>query len=205
MEVNPNLSEKAKLDLVSVEKALQGDQKAFATLHERYYTTIYFLVLRMVKNPTDAEDLTCEAFGKAFRNIRKYVPMYAFSSWLFRIATNNCIDFIRKKSMNVINTEESQKLFYDAYGPSASMPSELPTPEEHIINKQSLECVRRLMTQLKPQYQHLVELRYFEEYTYEELSVELELPMGTVKAQLYRAREMLQELLKGHDNPLRND
>src|SRR5690554_1854358 len=97
MEVGSNLSDKGKYDLVLVKRAKAGDQKAYAELLDRYRDPIYFMLLKMVNNKSDADDLTIEAFGKAFKSIDQYVPKYAFSTWLFKIATNNCIDFIRRK------------------------------------------------------------------------------------------------------------
>ena len=103
MEVNPNLTEKAKRDYELVRSAIeQNNQLAFTELLELYRETIYFMLLKMTGNPDDAEDLTIEAFGKAFKNINKYTPDYAFSTWLFKIASNNCIDFMRKKKKNVL-------------------------------------------------------------------------------------------------------
>ncbi len=196
MEVNPNLSEKALVDLDIVARARQGDESAFHELHEKYKNSIYFLILRMVGNMSDAEDLTMEAFGKAFRNIHQYVPRYAFSSWLYKIATNNCIDFIRKKKMNIIDYDVSPRLQSEAHAQSPQLVSHQLDPEEKLIRQQSLERIKVLIEQLKPQYRRLVYLRYFAEYTYDEISIELDLPMGTVKAQLFRAREMLHDLLK---------
>ena len=102
MEINQNLSEKAIYDCKLVNLAVNGDQKSYAKLMDRYRDAIYFMLLKMVNNPIDAEDLTIEAFGKAFKNIGQYTPNYAFSTWLFKIATNNCIDYIRKKRGNLI-------------------------------------------------------------------------------------------------------
>ena len=93
MEINENLSDKAKRDYMLVRKATDGDQKAYAELLDRYRDAIYYMLLKMVNNASDAEDLTIEAFGKAFKNLNQYAPNYAFSTWLFKIATNNCIDF----------------------------------------------------------------------------------------------------------------
>ena len=97
MELNPNLSLKAQKDIELVEKAKAGDQQAYGELLGRYRDAIYFMLLKMVNSPVDAEDLNIEAFGKAFKNIDQYTPNFAFSTLLFKIATNNCIDFIRKK------------------------------------------------------------------------------------------------------------
>jgi len=107
MEVNPNLSEKAQIDFKLVGQAMQGDQKAFAELMQRYKDSIYFMLLKMVNNRDDADDLTIEAFGKAFKNLHQYTPDYAFSTWLFKIATNNCIDFIRRKRKTILGSQSS--------------------------------------------------------------------------------------------------
>ena len=108
MELNPHLSEKAHYDNKLVRLAVEnGDQKAFAGLMDRYKDSIYFMLLKMVNNRDDAEDLTIEAFGKAFKNLHQYTPDFAFSTWLFKIATNNCIDFIRRKKKNTISITAS--------------------------------------------------------------------------------------------------
>ena len=193
MEVNVNLSEKAQRDFVLVQRATSGDQRAFAELMGRYRDAIYYMLLKMVNNASDAEDLTIEAFGKAFKNITQYAPNYAFSTWLFKIATNNCIDFIRKKKANHIsldhNDEEHEKASMDIQAP-------VMDPEESLINEQKIRLMRSVVSKLKPRYRKLIELRYFNELSYEEIAEELELPIGTVKAQLFRARELLYNILK---------
>jgi RNA polymerase sigma-70 factor (ECF subfamily) len=193
MEVSPNLSEKAQHDFLLVQKARSGDQKAYAELLGRYRDAIYFMLLKMVNNPSDAEDLTIEAFGKAFKNIGQYTPNFAFSTWLFKIATNNCIDFIRKKRAATISLDQSND---DPETTTVTIQSDTPDPEAHMINSQKIKLLREVVNKLKPRYRTLVELRYFKEYSYEEISQELELPIGTVKAQLFRARELLFNILK---------
>ena len=108
MEIIHDLSDKAKNDLLLVEEAKKGNEKAFASLMNRYRDSIYFMLLKMVNNPSDAEDLTIEAFGKAFRNLDSYTPKFAFSTWLFKIATNNCVDFIRKKQVSPTPLDQLQ-------------------------------------------------------------------------------------------------
>jgi len=193
MELNPNLSEKAQHDFLLVSKAREGDEKAYAELLGRYRDAIYFMLLKMVNNPSDAEDLTIEAFGKAFKNIAQYTPNFAFSTWLFKIATNNCIDFIRKKRASTISLDQSAD---NPESASLTIQSDTPDPEAHLINNQKIKLLRDVVSKLKPRYRTLVELRYFKEYSYEEISEELELPLGTVKAQLFRARELLYNILK---------
>jgi RNA polymerase sigma-70 factor (ECF subfamily) len=151
------------------------------------------MLLKMVNNPSDAEDLTIEAFGKAFKNINQYTPNFAFSTWLFKIATNNCIDFIRKKRAATISLDQSND---DPDTTTVTIQSDTLDPEAHMINSQKIKLLREVVNKLKPRYRTLVELRYFKEYSYEEISQELELPIGTVKAQLFRARELLFNILK---------
>lgn len=194
MELNQNLSEKGRYDFLLVERARKGDQKAYGELLGRYRDSIYFMLLKMVNNSSDAEDLTIEAFGKAFRNLSQYTPNYAFSTWLFKIATNNCIDFIRKKRGNTVSLDRSIDE-EDSLNPSDTIKADTPDPEMHMINQQKVKLMRDLVAKLKPRYRRLVELRYFDELSYEEISKELKLPIGTVKAQLFRARELLSNIL----------
>ena len=194
MELNPNLSLKAQKDIELVEKAKAGDQQAYGELLGRYRDAIYFMLLKMVNNPIDAEDLTIEAFGKAFKNIDQYAPNFAFSTWLFKIATNNCIDFIRKKRASHISLDQTAD-GEDSLAPSSMIQSDVPDPETYMINQQKIKHMRKIVSRLKPRYRQLVELRYFKEYSYEEIAVELDIPIGTVKAQLFRARELLLNIL----------
>jgi RNA polymerase sigma factor (sigma-70 family) len=198
MEVNQELSDKAKQDLILVEQARSGNEKAFANLLNRYRDSIYYMLLKMVNNSSDAEDLTIEAFGKAFRNIDSYTPNFAFSTWLFKIATNNCIDFIRKKQSSPSIVDHGQLDDMDNY--TINIQSDTPDPEEALIIRQRIANLREVVSQLKPRYRNLIELRYFKEYSYEEISDELSLPIGTVKAQLFRAKTLLYNILKKTGN-----
>jgi len=188
MEIGNGLSDKAKDDLLLVEQARNGNEKAYASLMNRYRDSIYFMLLKMVNNASDAEDLTIEAFGKAFRNLESFTPEFAFSTWLFKIATNNCIDFIRKKQVSPAPIDQWQD---DIDSLTVNIQSDLPDPEEALINDQKIAVLREIVNQLKPRYRSLIELRYYKEYSYEEISSELNLPIGTVKAQLYRAKTLL--------------
>jgi RNA polymerase sigma factor (sigma-70 family) len=200
MEVNPNLSEKAQADFKLVKLAtLQGDQKAYAELMQRYKDSIYFMLLKMVNNRDDAEDLTIEAFGKAFKNLHQYTPDYAFSTWLFKIATNNCIDFIRRKKKMTFSIDKSIESD-NGDEMQIEIKSPLLDPEEKMIKKQKAILMRDVVEKLKPRYKRLVELRYFQERSYEEIADELQLPLGTVKAQLFRAREFLYQILKNSEH-----
>ena len=194
MEINQQLSDKAKQDLILVGQARGGNEKAFSTLLNRYRDSIYYMLLKMVNNASDAEDLTIEAFGKAFRHIDSYTPNFAFSTWLFKIATNNCIDFIRKKQSSPSIIDHGQDDEMDNY--TVNIQSDTPDPEEALIIRQRVANLREIVSQLKPRYRTLIELRYFREFSYEEISSELKLPIGTVKAQLFRAKTLLYNILK---------
>ncbi len=198
MELNNSLSDKAQQDLDLVKSARQGDQQAYAQLLGKYRDAIYFMLLKMVNNPVDAEDLTIEAFGKAFKNLDQYTPNFAFSTWLFKIASNNCIDFIRKQRTNTVSLDQSVDN-EENLSPSSIIQSDSMDPEATMINEQKIKLLRDVVTKLKPRYRSLIELRYFQEYSYEEISVHLEIPLGTVKAQLFRARELLLNILKNSD------
>lgn len=194
-----HLSDKAIKDYKLVRKAVdEGDQKAYAELMSRYKDSIYYMLLKMVNNRDDAEDLTIEAFGKAFRNIKQYTPDYAFSTWLFKIATNNCIDFIRKKRKQMLSIDRG---FENDEGQEVSMEikSDGPSPDDVMMKKQKVMMMKDVVEKLKPRYRRLVELRYYQELSYEEISEELNLPLGTVKAQLFRAREFLYQIMKNSE------
>ncbi len=196
MEIANHLTDKGQRDYRLVQLALtEGDQKAYAELLNNYRDSLYFMMLKMTGNPVDADDLTIEAFGKAFRNLAQYTPDYAFSTWLFKIGANNCIDFLRKSRRIQFadyewgDEEESSDL-------PSNIPSTTPDPEEHIIAKQKVKLMHEVVDKLKPHYRQLIEMRYFKEWSYEEIASSLDLPLGTVKAQLFRARELLHEILK---------
>ncbi len=190
-----HLSEKAQHDLSLVEAAIEGKQSAYAELMDRYRESIYYMMLKMVKNQDDADDLTIEAFGKAFNRLEQYSPSFAFSTWLFKIASNNCIDFIRKKRIKITSmdtgriTDDGDVIFFDAKSTTLD-------PEEIIIQNQKIKLMRDLVSKLKPRYKELIEKRYFEELSYEEIAEELNIPLGTVKAQLFRAREFLANMIE---------
>ncbi|MFY8138801.1 MAG: RNA polymerase sigma factor [Flavobacteriales bacterium] len=196
MELIAHLSEKGQHDYHLVQKALTDkDQKAFAELMERYREPIYFMLLKMVNNKDDAEDLTIEAFGKAFRRMHQYTPQFAFSTWLFKIATNNAIDFIRKKRIRAISIDQG---FTSDDGETIeiSIKDAVLDPAEAMQKEERIKKMREIVDKLKPRYRKLVEMRYFDELAYEEIAEELKLPLGTVKAQLFRAREFLFQMMQ---------
>jgi len=199
MEIGRNFSDKALEDFRLIDKAtIENDEQAYAELMKRYRKPVYHMILKMVRNVDDAEDLTIEAFAKAFRSLSRFKKDYTFSTWLFRIATNNAIDFIRKKKLETMSLDTS---FTDDSGENVTIDVEDNdlNPMEETIKSQKIELIRVFVDKLPPKYQRLVKLRYFDELSYEEIARELEAPLGTVKAQLHRARELMYDLVKGKE------
>ncbi|OWY24843.1 hypothetical protein C7N43_36175 [Sphingobacteriales bacterium UPWRP_1] len=186
--------DRSESDVQLVQNALAGDQRAYGRLMARYRDSIYFIIQKMVNNREDTDDLTMEAFGKAFQNLHKYSTDYAFSTWLYRIAINNCIDFIRKKRIETLSLDEETN---DEEGNSTTKDyeSDMPDPEESYIKKQRILRIRSVIDRLNPKYRRLIELRHLEEKSYEEIAEEMDLPLGTVKAQLFRAKELLLNIM----------
>lgn len=184
--------EAAERDYALVIRAREGDQKAYAGLMALYEDQVYHFLLNRVNDSLIAEDLTIETFGKAFRNLHRFSPDYAFSTWLFRIALNHCIDFQRRQKNNPYERDGAGKQQIQT-----EVADETPDPEESFIREQRLNLMRETIEKLKPHYRMLIELRYFEELSYEEIAEKLELPLGTVKAQLFRARDLLYQILSG--------
>jgi len=196
-ELKKQFSEKALKDFNLIDRATKkADQQAYAELMDRYKKPVYHMILKMVRNVDDAEDLTIEAFAKAFKNLHRFKKDYTFSTWLFRIATNNSIDFIRKKKLETYSLNTS---FKDDDGEAVNIDVEDRNlnPQEEAIKSQKVEIIQMFVTKLPAKYQRLVRLRYFQELSYEEIAKELDAPLGTVKAQLHRARELMYDLVKG--------
>lgn len=194
-EIKRDFSDKAIEDFRLIDMAIAGDDSAYAKLLQRYKRAVYHVVLKMVRNVDDAEDLTIESFAKAFRSLHRFKKDFTFSTWLFRIATNNTIDFIRKKKLNTLSIENT---FTDDDGQSVSIDVEDENldPQEETIKAQKAELMQLFVDKLPGKYQKLVRLRYFHELSYEEIAEELDAPLGTVKAQLHRARELMFEMVK---------
>lgn len=194
-ELKKDFSDKAIEDFKLIDMAIEGDDAAFAKLLQRYKRAVYHMILKMVRNIDDAEDLTIESFAKAFKSLHKFKKDFTFSTWLFRIATNNTIDFIRKRKLNTLSIENT---FTDDDGQSVSIDVEDENldPQEETIRAQKAELMQLFVDKLPAKYQKLVRLRYFHELSYEEIAEELDAPLGTVKAQLHRARELMFEMVK---------
>jgi len=200
MELNPNLSDNAKRDVELIVAACAGLDSAYTKLMRRYRDAIYYMLLKMVNNKTDAEDLMIETFGKAFARLDQYEPDFAFSTWLFRIAANTAIDHIRKIRVPTVPLEitiGNGVAISPEY--NYNLISENDTPEETFIKEQNATLLRKAVSNLKPKFKIVVELRYYKEYSYSEIAEELNLPVGTIKVQLSRSREMLFDMLKQNE------
>ncbi len=194
-DLSNRFSQKALEDFKLIDMAVDGDEKAYAKLLTRYKRPVYHMILKMVRNVDDTEDLTIESFAKAFKSLHRFKKDFTFSTWLFRIATNNTIDFIRKKKLKTLSISNT---YTDDDGQSVSIDVEdgRPNPQEVAIKGQKEELIQIFVNMLPAKYQKLVRLRYFNELSYEEIAQELEAPLGTVKAQLHRARELMYDLIK---------
>lgn len=179
-----------------VRQALEGDQKAYARLRDKYSGPLNGMLYRMVKNREDAEDLTQEAFIKAFRALASFNFQYAFSTWLYRIASNNCIDYLRKRRLQTVSIDE----------PLTTRKGEMerqvedvnaPMPDSAITSQERAEILRRAIEDLPEKYRRVIEMRHEKDMEYQDIADELELPLGTVKAHLFRARARLAKALQG--------
>ncbi|RMG65231.1 MAG: sigma-70 family RNA polymerase sigma factor [Calditrichaeota bacterium] len=177
-----------------IEQAKKGNQKAFETLMHRYRNLVYHVMLKMIRNPQDAEDLTQEAFMKAFHALNSFNEEYAFSTWLMKIATNNCIDLLRKRKLKAISIDQPVQVKDDAI--RIELPDRDPTPERRLLSREQSRLIDQAIDSLPPLYRHVIVLRHREEKSYEEIAEILDLPLGTVKARIFRAREMLNKKIK---------
>lgn len=189
-----NISKTKSDDNILINKALAGDQTAYEKLMKKYYQLIYNLIFRMISRKEDVEDLTQEAFIKAFNSLHNFDRQFAFSTWLFKIATNNAIDYLRKKKLNTfsidreIESEESDFKF--------EIPDNENKPDRIIIEDERKKILDEAIESLPPKYKEVILLRHKMDKEYEEIAKELKLPLGTVKAHIFRGRELLNKYLK---------
>jgi len=190
MTINERKVEDKKL----IQRALNGDQQAYTALLKKYRNLVYNVMHKMVRNPQEAEDLTQEAFVKAFRALQNFNDEFAFSTWLMKIATNNCIDLLRKNKLRTMSIDEP--VHYKDEKVRFQLPDRGPTPEKQVLKGERAAIINRAIEGLPARYRTVIVLRHRQEKSYEEISEELNLPLGTVKARIFRAREMLNKKLK---------
>lgn len=177
-----------------VQSAVKGDQRAFDELVSKYQKPLYFHVLKMVKIHEQVEDLIQEAFVKAFDNLSSYNTDYAFSTWLYRITTNHTIDYLRKKKLKTTSIDEPIRTKEGEM--SVELEDHSYQTDRNIIRSQRQKIIRKAIAELPKKYRQVIEMRHLEELSYQEISDHLDLPLGTVKAHIFRAREMLYKSLK---------
>ncbi len=183
-----------KEDRALIQAALNGDEKAYETLLSKYKNLVYTIMIKMVRNPQEAEDLTQEAFMKAFNSLASFNEEFAFSTWLMKIATNNCIDFLRKKKLRTYSIHEP--IQYKDEKVEIDIADTEPSPEKSLLQEERKKVLENAIKELPERYRYVIILRHKEEKSYEEIAEILNLPLGTVKAQIFRAREMLNKKLK---------
>ncbi len=177
-----------------IRDALAGDDSAYAKLMRKYHDAIFSFVHRMVHDREQVEDLTQEAFIKAFSSLKNFNEEFAFSTWLYKIATNNCIDFIRKRKLQMysidkpIESKDSDYVF--------ELPDDSYEADKELISDQRAVLLRQAIDRLPEKYRRVIMLRHSDEQSYEEIAAELKLPIGTVKAHIFRARELLYKQLR---------
>ena len=174
----------------SIDKAKLGDQVAFTFLLDSYWNEVYGFMLQRTENETDAEDITIETFAKAFDKIATYNPEFQFNTWLIAIAKNVHIDLLRKKksSLFIDITDEEDDIAYSVADTS-------PSAEDKLITEQNLFRLLQFIKELKPAYQEVIQMRYFQEMTYQEIADDLEEPLNNVKIKLLRAKKLLAEII----------
>lgn len=177
-----------------VARAIKGDQSAFTDIVSKYQRPLYLHVSRMIREKEHTEDLVQEVFMKSFKNIHSYNTDYAFSTWLYRIATNHTIDYLRKKKLHTFSIDEPLKTKDGDL--QMEIPDEDFNTDKPILKKQRKDIIRQAIDDLPEKYRQVIEMRHMDEKSYEEIADELDLPLGTVKAHIFRAREMLYKALK---------
>ncbi len=188
------ITESKSEDMRLIKQALNGKQSAFEQLMKKYISYTRNLVYRMISNREDMEDLTQEAFIKAFHSLDKFDSQFAFSTWLYKIATNNCIDYLRKKKLHTYSIDK------DISSGDDDMQFEIPDsnylPDRDIMDDERKVILEKAIEQLPARYKKVILLRHRDELEYEEIAKKLKLPIGTVKAHIFRGRELLNKYLK---------
>jgi RNA polymerase sigma factor (sigma-70 family) len=174
-----------------IEKAKKGDQIAFTFILDHYWNEVYGFMLKRTENETDAEDITIETFSKAFDKISTYNSEFQFNTWLIAIAKNVHIDLLRKKKSNlfVAITEEQDRQ-------AQNIADTTPSAEDELITEQNLSRLLQFIKELKPHYQEVIQLRYFQELSYQEIATKIDEPISNVKIKLLRAKKLLAEIIQ---------
>ena len=186
-----------KRDSLLVQNAMAGDQKAYSELMSLYWNSIEKTLSLKLVSREDVEDLTIATFSKAFDKLDSYDDSFAFSTWIQTIASNTLIDFFRKKDQKTISIDQQKE---DEDTDNIDVVDNSLDPENHLIRKQKNKHITGMVHRLKPHYRELIILRYLDEMSYAEISKKLNMPLGSVKANLFRARDLLLKTLKNNEN-----
>ena len=189
-------TQKHEDDLIIIRSVLSGDSSQFALLWQKYNKQIFANVLKLVRSIDDADDIVQDTFLKAFNALHSYNQTFPFPAWLYKIASNTCIDYFRRKRIRPISIEHINREGGDIYDiiPDKSTPIDV-----NIINNETKEELLKAVDQLPLRFKQCIQLRHFEELSYEEISIKMNLPLGTVKITLFRARKMLLNMLSNKD------
>lgn len=177
-----------------IKAALKGEQTAYRSIMKKYHDQVYNLLYRMVHEKDEVEDLTQEAFIKAFQSLHNFNEEFAFSTWLYKIATNNCIDYIRKKKLATFSIDKPIESKDSEY--TFEIPDSTYEPDKTMIARQRSKVLEDAINSLPEKYRMVILMRHTEDKDYQEIADELDLPLGTVKAHIFRAREILYKKLK---------
>ena len=173
--------------------AVKGDEKAYSELTQKYQKPLYFHVCKMIRNSDFAEDLVQDIFLKAFKSLKNYKNDYAFSTWLYRIATNHTIDYLRKKKLETLSIHADDS---DDTHATIQLADEDSFTDEPMIRRERKNKVHEAIDQLPEKYREVILKRHIEEKSYQEIAEEMDIPLGTVKAHIFRARELLYKYMK---------
>ena len=180
-------------DAQMVVLAVKGDEKAYSKLTQKYQKPLYFPVSKMIRDPDFAEDLVQDIFLKAFKSLKNYKNDHAFSTWLYRIARNHTIDYLRKKKIETLSIHVDD---YDESHASIQIADESSFTDQPMIRRERRNKVYEAIYQLPEKYRDIIIKRHIEEKSYQEIAAEIDIPLGTVKAHLFRARELLYKYMK---------
>ena len=173
--------------------AVKGYEKAYSDLTQKYQKPLYFHVRKMIRNPDFAEDLVQDIFLKAFKSLKNYKNDYAFSTWLYRIATNHTIDYLRKIKLETLSIHADDS---DDTHATIQLADEDSFTDEPMIRLERKNKVHEAIDQLPEKYREVILKRHIEEKSYQEIAEEMDIPLGTVKAHIFRARELLYKYMK---------
>ena len=176
-----------------IERAKRGDERAFRELLRKYERPVFNICYRMVRNEQEAQDLAQDAFVKVFAMLERYNPSYAFSNWLFKITSNLCIDSMRKRRIATLPMDQPVTSDKGEYERQYESPTD--NPETVMMKGEKMGMLAEAIDKLPEHYRIMIVLRHQEDLSYEEIADTLDVPLGTVKARIHRAREMLKSRL----------